>query len=493
MTIAKTGNRAQYTGDGTTVAFAYGFRFFDNTDLGVYVLSAAGVESKKVLTTDYTVTNTGTESGGTVTFNTAPATGEIVTILGEVPQTQSVDLSDNDAFPADTLEGALDRAIRLVQRIDERLNRSLVLPISTTLANITLPTPQANTAIGWNAAGNNLTNISLIDDGTPVVGTRDNGLMRYDSATQGLQDSGVIVDDSDNITGINNLTINGVFSGGISLTVVSVTGNTDVTADDAGKLFHATSTATLSLVAAATAGAGLVFNVLADGAAVTIDPDGSEQVNSATTLVIPAGHYAQVRCTGSAWRAEVWPTTAAKADQAKAEAGTDNDAYMTPLRTAQAIAAQGGGGKVLQFAETSTGAVATGTTLIPYDDTIPQITEGDEYLSLAVTPESASSDLLIEVVVHGAMSSGAYFTVALFEDGTNDALSVANFASNLTGGAQQTTCLRYVVAAGSTSARTYKVRIGGNTAGTFTLNGTGSGRRFGGRMISSLTVTEIAA
>jgi hypothetical protein len=42
MTIAKTGNRAQYTGDGTTVSFAYGFRFFNDSDLGVYVLSTAG-------------------------------------------------------------------------------------------------------------------------------------------------------------------------------------------------------------------------------------------------------------------------------------------------------------------------------------------------------------------------------------------------------------------------------------------------------------------
>jgi hypothetical protein len=169
------------------------------------------------------VTNTGTEDGGTVTFNTAPATGEIVTILGEVPQTQSVDLSDNDAFPAETLEGALDRATRLVQRVDERLNRSLVLPISTTLANITLPTPQANTAIGWNAAADNLANIQLLDGGVQVNATGDNAVMRYDSGGQSLQDSGVLIDDSDNVTGIADLTITGDFDVNGSLTVDSTT------------------------------------------------------------------------------------------------------------------------------------------------------------------------------------------------------------------------------------------------------------------------------
>ena len=46
---------------------------------------------------------------------------------------------------------------------------------------------------------------------------------------------------------------------------------------------------------------------------------------------------------------------------------------------------------LLQTVSYQTGAVATGTTIIPFDDTIPQITEGNEFMTLAITPRSATS------------------------------------------------------------------------------------------------------
>jgi hypothetical protein len=44
------------------------------------------------------------------------------------------------------------------------------------------------------------------------------------------------------------------------------------------------------------------------------------------------------------------------------------------------------GNRLLQVVNTTTGAVATGTTVMPFDDTIPQSGEGDQYMSLAITP-----------------------------------------------------------------------------------------------------------
>ncbi|BCU95174.1 MAG: hypothetical protein CM15mV8_0180 [Caudoviricetes sp.] len=43
------------------------------------------------------------------------------------------------------------------------------------------------------------------------------------------------------------------------------------------------------------------------------------------------------------------------------------------------------GGKLLQQVHTQTGAVNTGTTIFPEDDSIPQNTEGDEYMTLSIT------------------------------------------------------------------------------------------------------------
>jgi hypothetical protein len=150
------------------------------------------------------------------------------------------------------------------------------------------------------------------------------------------------------------------------------------------------------------------------------------------------------------------------------------------------------GGTIKKVAYVQDGAVATGTTLIPYDDTIPQITEGDEYLSLAFTPTSATTVLMIEAVVHAAVSTGGFPAVAIFEDGVNDAIGAAFFPAQLSADSTFTTTARAFVLAGSTSARTYKVRAGTDRAGTFTVNGRSAGRLFGGKMISSLTVTEFA-
>lgn len=40
-------------------------------------------------------------------------------------------------------------------------------------------------------------------------------------------------------------------------------------------------------------------------------------------------------------------------------------------------------------------------------------------------------------------------------------------------------------------ATTFKVRIGGTSAGATTFNGSGGGRKLGGVMASSITITEI--
>ena len=52
--------------------------------------------------------------------------------------------------------------------------------------------------------------------------------------------------------------------------------------------------------------------------------------------------------------------------------------------------------------------------------------------------------------------------------------------------------IRHEMAAGTTSSTTFKVRIGGSTAGTLTFNGSGGSGLFAGTIASSLSVTEIA-
>lgn len=136
----------------------------------------------------------------------------------------------------------------------------------------------------------------------------------------------------------------------------------------------------------------------------------------------------------------------------------------------------------------SNGAVTTGTTAIPNDDTIPQNTEGDQCMAITMRPTNINNKLKIEVLVCGSSSAENYIQAALFQDSTANAL-----ATSFTGGAatnMMSTMLTYYMTAGTTSATTFKVRIGA-ASGTTTFNGNGGARKFGGVSGSYITVKEI--
>ncbi len=139
------------------------------------------------------------------------------------------------------------------------------------------------------------------------------------------------------------------------------------------------------------------------------------------------------------------------------------------------------------------GEVATGNTAMNYYDTLPQITEGDEYMTLAVTPQFATSKLKIDVVINlrGALA-GVHTVAALFQDTTTSALCAT---TAVVSGATYTIPLRMThwITSGSTNATTFKVRAGGTYSETLTMNGTNGNRELGGVMYSSITITEYMA
>lgn len=147
---------------------------------------------------------------------------------------------------------------------------------------------------------------------------------------------------------------------------------------------------------------------------------------------------------------------------------------------------------VIQIVEYQTGAVATGATVIPVDDTIPQITEGDEYLSLSITPTRATNKLKISIVCILASNVSTEMVVALFINPTLDAIA-ASTAWIQTVSAPFPIPLQCEVVAGTTSPITFKVRCGGNAIGTTTLNGWGGVRKYGGVLSTSIRITEIRA
>lgn len=146
-------------------------------------------------------------------------------------------------------------------------------------------------------------------------------------------------------------------------------------------------------------------------------------------------------------------------------------------------------GNVAQVVNYQTGAVATGTTAIPFDDSVPQISEGSEVMTLAITPKSDANILKIDVVAHISQNQNAHCSAALFQDSTANALATTYFytaASSIIGNLKFT----YYMTAGTVSETTFKVRVGDSSGTTYTFNGAGGARKYGGVLISSITITE---
>lgn len=149
-------------------------------------------------------------------------------------------------------------------------------------------------------------------------------------------------------------------------------------------------------------------------------------------------------------------------------------------------------GQVIQIQRTATGAVSTGTTTIPADDTIPQSTEGDQYMSQAITPSSAANVLDVEAQAYLASSIAGYTVLACFQDATANALFVGShnpFGNN----ASHSVRVRHRLLSALTVATTFKVRIGSGTAGTTTFNGQAGARLDGGVLNSFLEIVELMA
>jgi len=167
------------------------------------------------------------------------------------------------------------------------------------------------------------------------------------------------------------------------------------------------------------------------------------------------------------------------------------DTDVTQYYSGSAYVTIGGStSKVIQMVNTQTGTVATGSGTIPADNTIPQNTEGDQYMSLAITPTSASSILLIDIFAVAALANDTTLSAALFQDSTANALASTISLIGGASGKVYSFGFRHKMTAGTTSATTFKVRIGGNAGGT-TFNGRNSGLdTHGGTLASSITITE---
>ncbi|MCW5676300.1 MAG: hypothetical protein KIT15_17125 [Xanthobacteraceae bacterium] len=127
------------------------------------------------------------------------------------------------------------------------------------------------------------------------------------------------------------------------------------------------------------------------------------------------------------------------------------------------------------------------TTLIPADDTTPTVSEGTEILTANITPTSSSNKIRISISGFGHPSgTGSALIMAVFRNST--CVAVRAIGSNGTFANIETI---NIDSPATTSQVTYSVRVSPYGANSLRMNGTVSGRLFGGTAACTMRLEEI--
>ena len=168
MTLSSTVTRVEFTGNGSTTAFAFNYPVLAAADLTVTLVNAAGSATTQTLDSHYTVALASDLTSATVTMSSAPTGGgtpDKLVIEREVDLTQIDDFQENEALPSADLEKALDKLTMATQQLNTDIARSVRLPVGDTSGlatelGVSTAADRENKLLGFNAAGNALVEVA---------------------------------------------------------------------------------------------------------------------------------------------------------------------------------------------------------------------------------------------------------------------------------------------------------------------------------------------
>lgn len=196
MTVTATTSTRSYTGDGSTTSFPTTFAFQGTGSAAeltvVQRTISTGAETTLSYSTHFTVTG-GDGSTGTVVAASAPADTVQWHIRRNTSTLQNSNYVTNDPFPADTLEGDIDRLSMAGQERDGDISQGFKYPDTYTGgASNLMPEPSASKILSWNAAANALENTTgrvlstTISVSTLSVGSSATATVTYTASSGAL-------------------------------------------------------------------------------------------------------------------------------------------------------------------------------------------------------------------------------------------------------------------------------------------------------------------
>lgn len=142
MTVATNSNRADFTITSGTTSYPYTFRVFDEADFVIDILSPAGVASRLVLGTDYTVTGAGDYNGGSIVVSgpwAAAHDGYTMVARRVLDLVQETSIRNQGKFYPEIHEDVFDRLAMQDQQLAELVARSTRYPDADPVAGAVLP------------------------------------------------------------------------------------------------------------------------------------------------------------------------------------------------------------------------------------------------------------------------------------------------------------------------------------------------------------------
>lgn len=543
MTVSTAPTPLSYAGNGSTTAFPITWKYNAKSHVVATLRSSTGTETVWALTTNYTLTDPG--DTGTLTAVVAPATGETLVITLEPPNTQSSDLPLGGDFPSTTVEDGLDLSAQRDAKIQSLFDRSLRVPKTDTITGSSLEIPIDTTRAGkylaFDLSGIPIASAGPTGDSSIPVSTfmetvLDDTTAAAARTTLGAAEDAAVVHlaSAETISGnktftppqyftaglgpgyIQNYSLSAaVASNALTMTMTGYDGTALSSTNKAQFTFRnatagtgtaavssVTADLTLTISSGSTIGAtsGTAFRlwwaIVNDGGTYRL----AVRNCSTATTIYGIGDDVLISSTaeggaGGADSAGVWYTGTAVTSKAARIIGYTEHSLTTagtwdevPDKIQLWQPGMKLPGDVVQLLVTNYATFTTPGASIPYDDTIPQNSEGTEFATVAITPVSSCNPLIIEAKAGGDPgTAGSAYTVAIFQDSTANALAANGFINS--NGYYTLVTVEHQMIGNTTSSTTFKARFGSNT-GNASINGVGA-RIWGGVLNSYIKVTEL--
>ncbi len=167
-TVSSTGTVERFPANGSATTFTFTFRITDQTEMVALVRTdSTGIDTALTLNVDYTLaaTNNDFSSGGVLTTTVTYASGNTLILHRDALRTQTVNLIQGQALPAEATETTFDKQTMAIQDVDKDLIFYISVPFGDPATALSLELPssvdRASRNLTFDANGSVTTTLSV--------------------------------------------------------------------------------------------------------------------------------------------------------------------------------------------------------------------------------------------------------------------------------------------------------------------------------------------